>query len=121
VRAFDPAHLLGIAAPVRPAMSSATPKPRLTARRYCRRGRAGGCRGAPALTPHVEQIQDVVEAALFAAGHGARCAPIRLPRTAPQAARRQAHAGRRRGSVSEYLQQRDWRVNANATRLFAGG
>jgi len=72
--------------------------------------------------PAVEQIQDAVEAALFAAGR----------RTALRAfvVYREQHHGLRRdhkslvdveASMNEYLEQRDWRVNANANQGYSLG
>jgi ribonucleoside-triphosphate reductase len=69
------------------------------------------------VTPHVEQIQDAVEAALFEAGHRRTLRAYTVYREQ----HRKLRDARRtlidvEASVSEYLQQRDWRVNANANQ-----
>ncbi|PWF46047.1 ribonucleoside triphosphate reductase [Massilia glaciei] len=77
---------------------------------------------APAAVPTVEQVQDAVEAALFAAG---RRATLR----AFVVYREQHHSLRRdrkslvdvEASMNEYLEQRDWRVNANANQGYSLG
>lgn len=78
--------------------------------------------GAAALTPHVEQVQDLVEAALFAAGHRRTLRAYTVYREQ----HRKLRDARRtlvdvEASVSEYLQQRDWRVNANANQGYSLG
>ncbi|MBE0549818.1 MAG: ribonucleoside triphosphate reductase [Rubrivivax sp.] len=75
-----------------------------------------------ALTPHVEQVQDLVEAALFAAGHRRTLRAYTVYREQ----HRKLRDARRtlvdvEASVSEYLQQRDWRVNANANQGYSLG
>ena len=78
--------------------------------------------GAPPLTPHVEQVQDLVEAALFAAGHRRTLRTYTVYR---EQHRKLRDAKRTlvdvEASVSEYLQQRDWRVNANANQGYSLG
>ena len=78
--------------------------------------------GAPPLTPHVEQVQDLVEAALFAAGHRRTLRAYTVYR---EQHRKLRDAERTlvdvEASVSEYLQQRDWRVNANANQGYSLG
>ncbi len=72
--------------------------------------------------PSVEQIQDAVEAALFAAG-------LRATLRAFVVYREQHHSLRRdrkslvdvEASMNEYLEQRDWRVNANANQGYSLG
>src|SRR5665647_1443881 len=74
------------------------------------------------VTPHIEQIQDAVEAALFDAGY---------PKTlrAYIVYREQHHKLRSdrktlvdvESSMNEYLQQLDWRVNANANQGYSLG
>ena len=78
--------------------------------------------GAQALTPHVEQVQDLVEAALFKAGHRRTLRAYTVYREQ----HRKLRDARRtlvdvEASVSEYLQQRDWRVNANANQGYSLG
>ena len=73
-------------------------------------------------TPGVEQVQDAVEAALFEAGH-------RATLRAYVVYREQHHSLRRdrkslidvEASMNEYLEQRDWRVNANANQGYSLG
>ncbi|QPI48805.1 ribonucleoside triphosphate reductase [Massilia antarctica] len=73
-------------------------------------------------TPGVEQVQDAVEAALFEAGH-------RATLRAYVVYREQHHSLRRdrkslidvEVSMNEYLEQRDWRVNANANQGYSLG
>lgn len=72
--------------------------------------------------PHVEQIQDAVEAALFDAGHRQTLRAFVLYRDQ----HRKLRESRRttvdvESSVSEYLQRQDWRVNANANQGFSLG
>src|SRR5450830_640900 len=74
------------------------------------------------VTPHIEQIQDAVESALFDAGY---------PKTlrAYIVYREQHHKLRSdrktlvdvESSMNEYLQQLDWRVNANANQGYSLG
>jgi len=77
----------------------------------------------PALTaPTVEQVQDAVEATLFAAGHRATLRAFTVYRE-------QHHSLRRdrkslvdvEASMNEYLERRDWRVNANANQGYSLG
>ncbi|NHZ65803.1 ribonucleoside triphosphate reductase [Massilia genomosp. 1] len=73
-------------------------------------------------TPGVEQVQDAVETALFDAGHRATLRAFVVYR--------EQHHGLRRdrkslidveASMNEYLEQRDWRVNANANQGYSLG
>ena len=71
--------------------------------------------GAP--TPHIEQIQDAVEATLFDAGYRATLRAYIVYREQ----HRKLRDARRslvdvEASMNEYLQQTDWRVNANANK-----
>ncbi len=72
--------------------------------------------------PQVEEVQDVVERALITAGHAATARAY--------IAYREAHARLRDdskamidavGSVTEYLDRSDWRVNANANQGYSLG
>ncbi len=72
--------------------------------------------------PHIEQIQDAVEATLFDAGYRQTLRGYTLYRDQ----HRQLRDARRtlvdvEASVTEYLQQRDWRVNANANQGYSLG
>ena len=74
------------------------------------------------VAPHIEQIQDAVEAALFDAGY---------PKTLrAYIVYREQHKKLRNdrktlvdveSSMNEYLQQLDWRVNANANQGYSLG
>lgn len=74
------------------------------------------------VVPHIEQIQDAVEGALFEAGY---------PRTLRAfIVYREQHRKLRNdkqvlvdveASVNEYLQQQDWRINANANQGYSLG
>ncbi len=74
------------------------------------------------VTPHVEQIQDIVESALLDAGYRRTMRAYIVYREQHRVLR----STRRtlvdvEASVSEYLQQRDWRVNANANQGYSLG
>ncbi|MBE2261126.1 MAG: ribonucleoside triphosphate reductase, partial [Burkholderiaceae bacterium] len=75
-----------------------------------------------AITPHIEQIQDAVEAALFDAGHRATLRAYIVYR---EQHRKLRDAKRSlvdvEASMNEYLQQTDWRVNANANQGYSLG
>ena len=72
--------------------------------------------------PHVEQIQDAVETALFDGGYRKTLRAFVLYRDQHRKLR---ETGRTmvdvESSVTEYLQQRDWRVNANANQGYSLG
>ena len=74
------------------------------------------------LLPHVEQIQDAVETALFDGGYRKTLRAFVLYRDQHRKLR---ETGRTmvdvESSVTEYLQQRDWRVNANANQGYSLG
>ena len=74
------------------------------------------------VTPHIEQIQDAVEATLFDAGHRATLRAYIVYREQ----HRKLRDARRslvdvESSMNEYLQQTDWRVNANANQGYSLG
>ncbi len=74
------------------------------------------------ITPHVEQVQDAAEGALFEAGWRVTLRAYIVYREQ----HRKLRDVRRtlvdvEASVSEYLQQRDWRVNANANQGYSLG
>ncbi len=74
------------------------------------------------VTPHIEQIQDAVEATLFDAGHRATLRAYIVYREQ----HRKLRDARRslvdvEASMNEYLQQTDWRVNANANQGYSLG
>ncbi|WP_404299174.1 ribonucleoside triphosphate reductase [Alicycliphilus denitrificans] len=73
-------------------------------------------------TPHIEQIQDAVEATLFDSGHRATLRAYIVYREQ----HRQLRDARKslvdvEASMNEYLQQSDWRVNANANQGYSLG
>ena len=74
------------------------------------------------VTPHIEQIQDSVEAALFDAGYRKTLRAYTVYREQHKKLR-----GDRKtlvdveSSVNEYLKQLDWRVNANANQGYSLG
>ncbi len=78
--------------------------------------------GAQGAAPTVEQVQDAVESTLFAAGHRATLRAFVVYRE-------QHHSLRRdrkslidvEASMNEYLEKRDWRVNANANQGYSLG
>ena len=75
-----------------------------------------------AVTPHVEQVQDFVEAALFDAGLRRTLRAYTVYREQ----HRKLRDARRtlvdvEASMTEYLQQKDWRVNANANQGWSLG
>jgi ribonucleoside-triphosphate reductase (formate) len=81
-----------------------------------------GLRGLGPITPHVEQVQDAAEAALFQAGWRKTLRAYTVYREQ----HRKLRDARRtlvdvEASMTEYLQQRDWRVNANANQGFSLG
>lgn len=75
-----------------------------------------------AATPHIEQIQDAVEATLFDAG----CRATLRAYIVYREQHRKLRDARRtlvdvESSMNEYLQQTDWRVNANANQGYSLG
>ncbi|MFT3816114.1 MAG: ribonucleoside triphosphate reductase [Rubrivivax sp.] len=74
------------------------------------------------VTPHIEQIQDAVEATLFDAGHRAALRAYIVYR---EQHRKLRDAKKSlvdvESSMNEYLQQTDWRVNANANQGYSLG
>ena len=74
------------------------------------------------VTPHIEQVQDVVEHALFDAGYFKTLRAYIVYREQRQKARdaRQSWVNVE-SSINEYLQQLDWRVNANANQGYSLG
>ena len=74
------------------------------------------------VTPHIEQIQDAVEAVLFDAGHRATLRAYIVYREQ----HRKLRDARKslvdvEASMNEYLLQTDWRVNANANQGYSLG
>ena len=74
------------------------------------------------ITPHIEQIQDAVECALFDAGYRVTLRAYIVYREQ----HRKLRETRKtlvdvESSMNEYLQQTDWRVNANANQGYSLG
>lgn len=74
------------------------------------------------VTPHIEQIQDQVEATLFDAGHRRTLRAYSVYRDQ----HRKLRDARRtlvdvESAMEEYLQQRDWRIHANANQGWSLG
>ena len=74
------------------------------------------------VTPHIEQVQDAVEHALFDEGYFKTLRAYIVYREQRQKARdaRQSWVNVE-SSINEYLQQLDWRVNANANQGYSLG
>lgn len=74
------------------------------------------------VTPHIEQVQDAVEHALFDAGYFKTLRAYIVYREQRQKVRdaRQSWVNVE-SSINEYLQQLDWRVNANANQGYSLG
>ncbi|MDX9970006.1 MAG: ribonucleoside triphosphate reductase [Porticoccaceae bacterium] len=92
------------------------------ARELTQRGVLPRLSGLGPATPHIEQIQDAVEATLFDAGHRATLRAYIVYREQ----HRKLRDARRslvdvETSMNEYLQQTDWRVNANANQGYSLG
>ena len=74
------------------------------------------------VTPHIEQIQDAVEATLFDAGHRATLRAYIVYREQHKKLRNDRKTlVDVESSMNEYLQQLDWRVNANANQGYSLG
>ena len=71
------------------------------------------------VTPHIEQVQDAVEHALFDAGYFKTLRAYIVYREQRQKARESWVNVE--SSINEYLQQLDWRVNANANQGYSLG
>jgi len=73
-------------------------------------------------TPHIEQIQDVVEQALISANHTATARAYIVYREQRARLRRdRATVVNVETSINEYLNRADWRVNANANQGYSLG
>ena len=74
------------------------------------------------VTPHIEQVQDAVEHALFDSGYFKTLRAYIVYREQRHRARdaRQSWVNVE-SSINEYLQQLDWRVNANANQGYSLG
>ncbi len=75
-----------------------------------------------ALTPHIEQIQDAVESTLFDAGHRRTLRAYTVYREQHRALRdTRKTLVDVQAAMDEYLEQRDWRINANANQGWSLG
>ena len=73
-------------------------------------------------TPHIEQIQDAVECGLYEAGHKKTLRAYIIYREQHQKLRSDKQTlVDVEASMNEYLQQLDWRVNANANQGYSLG
>ena len=74
------------------------------------------------VTPHIEQVQDAVERALFEEGFFKTLRAYIVYREQRQKARDARQSWMNvESSINEYLQQLDWRVNANANQGYSLG
>ena len=74
------------------------------------------------VTPHIEQIQDAVEAALFDAGHRRTLRAYTVYREQHRRLRdARSTLVDVQATMDEYLQQRDWRIHANANQGWSLG
>jgi ribonucleoside-triphosphate reductase (formate) len=88
----------------------------------CEQGVMPRLRALGAVTPHIEQIQDAVEAALFGAGHRRTLRAYTVYREQHRRLRdARSTLVDVQATMDEYLQQRDWRVNANANQGWSLG
>ncbi len=87
-----------------------------------RRGVLPRLRVAGTTTPHIEQVQDAVEATLFDAGYRSTLRAYIVYREQHRKLR-EAHKSLIdvEASMNEYLQRTDWRVNANANQGYSLG
>jgi len=71
-------------------------------------------------TPHIEQIQDAVECGLYEAGHRKTLRAYIVYREQHQKLRTDKQTlVNVESSMNEYLEQLDWRVNANANQGYS--
>jgi anaerobic ribonucleoside-triphosphate reductase len=76
----------------------------------------------PAAALHIEQIQDAVESVLYQAGYPKTLRAFIVYREQHRALRRERSSQVDvESSINEYLDQRDWRVNANANQGYSLG
>jgi ribonucleoside-triphosphate reductase (formate) len=74
------------------------------------------------VTPHIEQLQDIVEAALYDRGHRRTLRAYIVYREQHRKLRQDKRSlVDVETSMNEYLQQLDWRVNANANQGYSLG
>ena len=80
------------------------------------------CSGRPGITLHIEEVQDAVEHALFEAGYFTTLRAYIVYRESRAKARDAKKSWVNvESSINEYLEQVDWRVNANANQGYSLG
>ena len=73
-------------------------------------------------SPHIEEIQDIVEQVLISANHFATARAYIVYREQRARLRADRHAAIDvASSINEYLERADWRVNANANQVYSLG
>ena len=92
------------------------------AARLCEQHVTPRLRALGEVTPHIEQIQDAVEAALFDAGHRRTLRAYTVYREQHRRLRdARSTLVDVQATMDEYLQQRDWRIHANANQGWSLG
>ena len=119
VRDFDAAKITHALERAGQSTGELTPK---AAREVTERGVLPRLAALGGITPHIEQIQDAVECALFDAGYRVTLRAYIVYREQ----HRKLRETRKtlvdvESSMNEYLQQTDWRVNANANQGYSLG
>ncbi|MCW5634067.1 MAG: ribonucleoside triphosphate reductase [Rubrivivax sp.] len=119
VAAFDPAKIVDALARAGTATGAFE---RAEAERLALQGVLPRLRASGAPTPPIEQIQDAVEATLFDAGHRRTLRAYTVYREQ----HRRLRDTRRtlvdvQAAMDEYLEQRDWRISANANQGWSLG
>ena len=119
VRDFDAAKITHALERAGQSTGELTPE---AAREVTERGVLPRLAALGGITPHIEQIQDAVECALFDAGYRVTLRAYIVYREQ----HRKLRETRKtlvdvESSMNEYLQQTDWRVNANANQGYSLG
>ena len=119
VRDFDAAKITHALERAGQSTGELTPE---AAREVTQRGVLPRLAALGGITPHIEQIQDAVECALFDAGYRVTLRAYIVYREQ----HRKLRETRKtlvdvESSMNEYLQQTDWRVNANANQGYSLG
>ena len=119
VRDFDATKIIHALERAGQSTGELTPE---AAREVTQRGVLPRLAALGGITPHIEQIQDAVECALFDAGYRVTLRAYIVYREQ----HRKLRETRKtlvdvESSMNEYLQQTDWRVNANANQGYSLG
>ena len=119
VRDFDDTKIIHALERAGQSTGELTPE---AAREVTQRGVLPRLAALGGITPHIEQIQDAVECALFDAGYRVTLRAYIVYREQ----HRKLRETRKtlvdvESSMNEYLQQTDWRVNANANQGYSLG